>query len=230
MADIYATIDGGTPEGGEQSLTGEMGDLLVLVSNQLQDEGVEWSPSKMLPYVNMAFLEIVTLKPEAYPVERVVQLVSGARQSVSATTTISVMAALCNMGTTGAVVGATITPVKKKTLDKVLPDWMTYSEDATVSHIVQDEQNPLVFYVFPPQPATPSQIKLLVSEPVPEVTADTTAFPLDASYKPAFVDYMIYRCLIEETTIPNANNKAAAFYNKFLQDLGLKTNVEKASK
>lgn len=229
MADvIYGTVDGGTPEGGEQSLAGEMGELLLLISTRLQDEeGVNWPPSKLVPYVNLAFLEIINLKPEAYPVERVVQLISGARQSVSATTTISVITALCNMGTTGTVVGGTITPLKKKALDRLLPNWMTYASDATVSHIVQDESNPLVFYVFPPQPASPSQIKLLVSEPVPEVTTDTTVFPLDPSYKPAFIDYMIYSCLIEETTIPNANAKAAQFHNKFLQDLGLKTNVQK---
>lgn len=228
MADIYTTIDGGTPEGGEQSLAGEMGAMLTLISTQLKDEfSLEWPPSKMLPYVNLAFQEIINLKPDAYPVERVVQLASGARQSVSATTTISVMAALCNMGTSGAVVGATITPLKKQTLDRLLPGWMTYADDQTVSHIVQDELSPLVFYVFPPQPASPSQIKLLVSEPVPEVTVDTTVFPLDASYKPAFTDYMLYRCLMEETEQQGANAKAVVFYNKFLQDLGMKATVAK---
>ena len=53
------------------------------------------------------------------------------------------------------------------------------------------------------------------------------AFPLDESYKPACVDYIVYRALVEETTIPNAQAKGTAFHNKFLQDLGLKANVEK---
>lgn len=228
MADIYANIDGGAPEGGEQSLSGEMGGLLVIVSNQLKDEGVDWPPSKMIPYVNLAFLEIVTLKPDAYPVEKTIQLAAGARQVVSATTTIAVLEALCNMGTTGLVVGSTITPIKKQALDHLLPNWMTYTAAQTVVHIVRDDLSPLVFYVFPPQPSSGmSWIKLLLSEPVPEVTADTTTFPLDASYKPAFIDYMLYRCLVEETEVQGANAKAVVFYNKFLQDLGLKANVEK---
>lgn len=229
MADIYATIDGGTPEGGEQSLSGEMGDLLLLASSQLQDEeGVNWPPSKMLPYVNHAFLEIVNLKPNAYTTESVVQLVAGARQSLSSTSTISLLSAVCNMGTSGTVVGSTITTIKKKTLDQVLPDWMTYPADQTVRHVVKDDLTPHVFYTFPPQPSEDmNKIKLLLSVPVPEVTADTTDFPLDPSYKPAFIDYMKYICLHEETTIQNAQAKASACYNKFLQDLGLKINVEK---
>jgi hypothetical protein len=59
------------------------------------------------------------------------------------------------------------------------------------------------------------------------LTGSDSTFPLDDSYRPAAVDYLVYRALAEETTIPNAQAKSQQFYQKFLQDLGLKSNVEK---
>jgi hypothetical protein len=229
MADIYATIDGGTPSGSEQSLVGEMGDLLLIVSQQLQDEfAVNWPPSKMLPYVNLALLEIANLAPESSPEERVVTLSAGTRQELSHTTTLSLMSAICNVSGTTDVIGQTVTTVKKTALDHMLPGWMTFPQGASVSYVAKDEQNPLVFHVFPPVAAA-SKIKMLVSTPPDEVTADTTDFPLNKTYIPAFIDYMIYRCIGEETTVQNSQAKAAAYYNKFLQHLGIKTAVEKSN-
>jgi hypothetical protein len=228
MTTFTETIDGGSPSSSEVSLSGEMGALLSLVSQQLKDDfGLAWPPSKLLPYVNLCFQEIINLRPEANVVETVVSLVAGARQASLMTTSIEIINAVCNMGTTGTTVGTTITSVKKNSLDHILPGWMTFTADQTVRHVVLDPREPLAFYTFPPQPASPSKIMMLVSQPVEEVTIDTSDFPLDPSYKPAFVDYMIYRALSEETSIPNALNKATMFYNQFLKGLGLKTNTEK---
>lgn len=229
MADEHISIDGGTPLNEEQSLGGQVGALVLAAQNQLQDEtGTAWPPSKILPYVNLALLEIVTLKPEAYPVESVLQLVAGARQSVSATTTISILDFICNMGTGGATPGRAILSVVKRNMDKLLPDYHSYASGQEVYYAAKDDRNPLVFYVFPPQPTSGmNQIKVLLSQPPADITNDNTDFPLDASYKPAFVDYLIYRCLMEETQIQGANQKAVAFYNKFLQQLGLKASVDK---
>lgn len=232
MTDVYATADGGTPADGEISLTGEIGALLLVVLQQLRDiTGQTWLPSILLPYVNKVLLEIVTLKPDAYPVEAVMQLVAGARQAIVSTTmstVISLIDVICNMGTTGTVVGMTIRALEKNAMDHLLPGWMTYAADQTVLHVIKDDRNPLVFYVFPPQPTTaPNQIKLLLSEPPDDITATNTDFPFDPSYKIAFIDGMIYHCLMEETTAQGANQKAVGYYNKFLQGLGLMSNVDK---
>ena len=101
------------------------------------------------------------------------------------------------------------------------------SSGSAVIFVMIDDRNPLVFYVYPP-PATPGVQKIqaiLTGEP-DQITAVDGEFPLDNSFLEACVDYIIYRALAEETTIPNALNKANLFYNKFIQDLGLRQNAE----
>lgn len=229
MADNYENIDGGTPDGTETSPSGEIGDLLETVYNQLKDEGVEWPPSKLLPYLNLFVLETINLKPECYPVEESVTLVAGSKQSLP-TTTIELLGALYNVtgsGTTEVITGSAILMLEKSVIDNLFPGWITSPDDDTVIFIVKDEKNPKVFYTYPPQPSAPGKVKLLLSEPPDEITVDTTEFPFDASYKPAAIDYLIYRALNEETTIPNAQAKADKHYNYYLQKLGLKSTIQK---
>ncbi len=228
--EISTNIDGGTPAGGEVSPSGDLGDLFLVVSEQLKDEfGINWPPSKMIPYINLFVQETVNLKPEAYPVEETITLVAGARQTLPATG-IALLDTLYNVsgsGTTEAV-GAAVTMILKKNLDLIYPGWTVSEANATVSFIAKDEQNPKVFYTFPPQPSTsPGKVELLLSKMPAEITAGSTDIPFDDSYKPAAIDYLIYRCLIEETTVPNAQAKATTFYNKYLQDLGVKTSIER---
>lgn len=228
--EISTNIDGGTPAGGEVSPSGDLGDLFLLVSEQLKDEfGINWPPSKMLPYINLFVQETVNLKPEAYPVESTITLVAGARQTLPAAG-IALLDSLYNISLSGTteVVGVAVTIIPKKNLDLIYPGWTTATGNATVSHIVKDEQNPKVFYTFPPQPSTGTgRVKLLLSEMPAEITSGSTDIPFDDSFKPAAVDYLIYRCLAEETTIPNAQAKATSYYNKYLQDLGVMAATEK---
>jgi len=230
MADIHENIDGGNPAGGETSPSGALGDLLLMVYEQLKDEfGVNWPPSKLLPYLNYFVLETLNLKPEAYTEETTVSLVTGARQSLPAGT-IALIDALYNITTVNTyevVTAPAITLINKKNLDFLFPGWLAADPDSSVSFVVKDDRNPNVFYTYPPQPASPGVIKLLLSAPPAEIDTDSTEIPFDDSYKPACVDYLLYRALIEETTIQGANAKALTFFNKFLQDLGLKSNTEK---
>ena len=202
--------------------------ILNLASRQLQDvTGRTWDQTTVLiPYLNLAVKEIINLKPDANPVTRTFALVAGAIQSIPATS-LNLLDAVCNMGVGGATPGKSIVALDKEQMDDIYPDWMTYTANSVVQFVIPDLRDPKHFYVFPPQPATPSQIKGIFSEYPTALAATTETFPLDDSYEPAAVDYTIYRALIEETTVPNAVNKANVFFGKFMQDLGLKIQVEK---
>ncbi|MDD5523664.1 MAG: hypothetical protein PHV90_00340 [Smithella sp.] len=228
MADTTKNIDGGTPAGEETSLSGELGDISAVVSEQLKDEfGATWPPSKVIPYWNLFIQETVGLKPDVYPVEETIILVAGARQDLP-TAALLLLDAICNISGTSTVAAPVPVIINKKNLDLIYPGWQLAEGNASVSFIVRDDFNPKVFYTYPPQPSTSTgKVKLLVSEMPDAITINSTDFPFDDSYIPAAVDYLIYRCLIEETTIPNAQAKAMTFYNKYLQDLGLKASIEK---
>lgn len=203
------------------------GMILYLAALQLQDEtGQQWDNAVLVPYINLFLLETMNLKPEAYPTVQNISLVAGAVQSIPATA-ISLIDIVCNMGTAGTTRGAAIDAITKEALDALIPGWMSYTAATDVEHYVRDDRNPRRFYVFPPQPVTPTKVEAILHIPPTPITEEDGTFPFDNSYIPAAIDYVIYRALVEETTIPNAQAKAAVFYQKFLQDLGLKTNTEK---
>jgi hypothetical protein len=206
---------------------GDISEILDLAGEQLEDlTHITWDDDVLLlSYANLGILEIINLKPDAYPTTENLSLVAGTFQSLP-TEAIYLIDIICNMGADGTIVGKAIRKIQRKNLDRLLPDWHTYTPTTEVSFGMIDPLTPQEYYVFPPQSEDGRYIRAVVCIPPALLTEITDPFPLDASYKPALVDYIVYRALAEETTIPNALNKATLFWNKFLQDLGLKTNVE----
>jgi hypothetical protein len=134
---------------------------------------------------------------------------------------------LCNLGSDGTTPGQVIRGLSKQKMDEMFPGWMAYTAGTTVQFIMIDDRNPLVFYVFPPAASASQKVQAILTGEPDQIVAVDGEFPLDNSFLEACVDYVIYRALAEETNIPNALNKANLFYNKFIQDLGLRANVEK---
>ena len=203
--------------------------ILLLAGQQLQDLTAQtWPPSKLIPYINLGVNEIVTLKPEAYPVTLVILLVAGATQTLD-DNAIELLDMICNMGTDGLTPGKSITVLDRQSVDYLLPDWQTATPGSVVQFYMKDERNPKYFYTFPPMAAAAQMphVKLIQSEIPDAISTPLDDFPLDASYVPAAVDYTIFRALAESTTIPGAMEKAKIFMAKFYQDIGIKTQMEK---
>ncbi len=224
-------IDGGGPGGGAEPLqinADTCAQILDIVGTQLKDiTKVTWSTTKTFPYLNLGVKEIVNLKPEAYAVTfGNVQLAAGPRQNLPP-------GALFLVDVEGVVnlsnnLTSSVQLITKAQMDRLFPGWYAFAGDDTIQYVMRDDRNPEVFYVFPPPPPTTTQAASLICSCYPaEVTSlvqndnvTPTDFPLDNSYVPAIVDYIIYRCLVEETEIPNAQAKGTAFYQMFLQKLG----------
>jgi hypothetical protein len=225
--------DGGGPTG--LPFLNDTQNILFLSARELQDvSGRRWDKlDVLLPYLNLGLIEILNLKPDAFVSEETVILDPGASQSFPSEM-IQLVDVTYNI-TPGVsplpdTIGSAIRTVKKEIMDSMYPGWMTSTADATVLFVVLDKKDPKRFYVYPPQPAgTTHELLIKITKQPDQVVSlnqDLIDIPFDASYQPALIDYIVYRVLSEETVIPNALNKSNAFYNKFLQDLGLKTNVE----
>lgn len=206
------------------------GMILTLASQQLQDEtGEIWNVAVLVPYLNLFLLEVMNLKPEAYVVTQNIALIAGPAQSLP-TGAIGLIDVISNMGTTGTTRGMEISGIEKDQLDDLVPGWMTFTANAVVNFVAVDDRTPKKFYVFPPQPsANRGQIEVVLSTPPTPLTSWDGTFPFDDSYAPAGVNYIVSSALGEQTTIPGAMEKSVLYYNKFLQNLGLKTNTEKQS-
>jgi hypothetical protein len=134
--------------------------------------------------------------------------------------------AVQNLGTTGTQNGTIILSIDKSKMDNLMPNWMADDQDFTVQYVIMDPRTPKTFYTWPPN--TGGQIiKVVKSVAPPTIEDENGEFPMDPSYIPASVDGLVSLALFENTTVPNAQAKAATFENKFMADLGLKSNVEK---
>ena len=226
-------LDGGTPWGfpAPSPGTGTTQAILSLVSRQLQDlTGKTWDQTTVLiPYMNLAIGAIINEKPEALPSTGNISLVAGAIQKLVAGS-FFMIDVVCNMGADGNTQGKAVTSIKKEHMDSLYPGWLNHPADSEVTFVIEDDRDPKTFYIFPPQPDPPTQKLRVIAATTPDlITAVTDPFPLDDSYQEATLDYIIYRALKEETTIPNAQTKADSFFSKFMADLGLKTQAEKKS-
>lgn len=194
-----------------------------IAARQLHDiTKVNWPSATLVDYLNYAIMEIIDKKPSANPVTSLVTMVAGTVQNLPSGS-IYLISPTRNMGT-GSNPGRSITSINKKSIDSFFPHWRTFPAQNEVRHIVYDEERPLVFEVFPQQPVgTLQKIEVICSKyPTRLTTYATDDFPLGSEYETSTVDYMIFRALKEETTIPNAQAKADSFYSKFLRDLGVK--------
>ena len=222
------TVDGGGPTGLPSPATGlsATATILLLANQQLQDTtGTKWGDDVLIPYLNLAILEIINIKPEAYPSQVDITMVAGAKQSLAAGS-IALIDVLCNLDGSNNPTGV-IRTVTKNVMDNLFPGWMYETASATPTLIVTDPNDPKTFYAYPSVSGATSKIRAITSVPPTELDESDDTFPLDASYRQPVIDYIVYRALAEETTIPNALSKSKMFHDKFLQFFGIKNAVEK---
>lgn len=219
-------IDGGGPSGlpAPESGLSATQQILTDVKQQLQDTvGGKWGDDVLLPYLNLAILEILNIKPSAYPSTVDITCAAGAKQDAAAGTIaiIDIVCVLSGSSPSGAIVTMT-----KDAMDNLLPGWMYETASATPTFAVLDPNEPKAFYVYPPMSGTATKVRAITCVAPTRLDEADDTFPLDDSYRIPVTDYLIYRCLNEETTIPNALAKAASHYQKFLQFFGIKSAVE----
>jgi hypothetical protein len=149
------TIDGGGPSGpGSPSYPATAtGEIIGLAALQLQDiTGKTWDLNTVLiPYLNLAILEIINLKPEAYPVSKSISLNPGPIQSIPSSDLALIDAKYNLTGSASPYApGKAIRHIFKTQMDYLLPDWRTASPDDTVLFVITDNRDPKVFGVYPP--------------------------------------------------------------------------------
>jgi hypothetical protein len=216
-------LDGGSAQGTPSGPSGlaTTTEILLLAGNQLEDAtGVKWTADAMVPYLNMAIAAIVKLQPQALPTLLTLNLIAGTAQYLPSNTRM-LLDVVCNISAQG-VPGTVPGKFSRKKMDMLLPDWQTWTANAIVQFVLIDDDDPFTIYTFPPQPAANrGALQLKVSQMPNDIVNTDDPFPLDISYRNECVDYLIYRALFEETTIPNAVQKAQQALQNFSQAMGV---------
>lgn len=199
--------------------------ICVTAAKVLQDDtNIAYPLDELLAYLNMGQRELVLGKPDAYVKNESIPLVAGTRQSIPADGNVF-MRITRMMGANGTTPGIVPRPIPMNVLDEQKPSWHTDPANASAQHFAYDDRDKRHFYVYPPQPATPSQAEIIYSATPPEVTIDQ---PLAVSdlYQSALLDYVLYRAYSKDAEYTRNDAKATAYYQTFGALLSVKTNGE----
>ena len=120
--------------------------------------------------------------------------------------------------------GNAIRHVSRDILDSQIPDWHTQT-GAAVLPSIHDPVDPLVFYVYP---KTTGSIEITISK-VPAVVADVDNMSIPDVYMNAVIDYVLYRVYSKDAEATQNANLAESHRQRFVESLGLKTQVDAAS-
>jgi len=196
----------------------------------LQDTSNDfWAATELLSGVNLGCKEVCLHKPDAYVVSASVTLAAGIVQELP-TAGHQLMDVLSNMGTTpGTTQGAVIRRIERKVLDAMDPGWATVTASATVIYYMYDERYPRQFLVYPRQPSSGfGFVQMLYAAAPAEIAADAAILIPDI-YRPALTQYVLYYAHAKESDRGTQNlDKAAAYYQAFLNALGVKQEKERS--
>ena len=208
--------------------------LATEVRRTLHDEdssAYRWSDAELIDYINAGQRVIVTLVPQANPVEEVVTISNDiARQSLPAGG-IKFIKVARNYADDGTTPQGPVTYVEKYVLDRFDPDWeydtaLKADGDNFFVHYAHDKREPTVYYLYPPQAAANKKVAIVYADNPDEITALSDTLSLGDEYYEALVKYVEFRALTKEgrESMPSAYRDG--LWNQVLQALGLKTKAD----
>lgn len=216
-------------------------EILYEASVIAQDpENIRWPLTEGLRWLNDGLLETVLQKPSAYSFTTTIAMVAGTLQAIGADG-VQLLRVTRNVSAVGPPVigGRAIRVVERQILDTQSPDWNNPEitlPTQSVKAFVNDEQDPKVFWVYPPNNAT-GIIEAIISKvpPMIEATGDVTllpsyavAIPLQDIYKGPLLNYVLHRFYAKDASFAANLPLAQAYYGLFQAGLGIKVTVETA--
>lgn len=215
-----------------------MRDAAVLL---LDSEFVRWPLTELSDWIDRGVETIITAKPSAKSKTLLVSLASGTKQSLpSDEGIVQLLDVVRNIGA-GDAPGRMVRQTARSELDSNEPNWHIAAKvpyRSEVRQFVFDEILPQTFWVYPGNDGT-GKLETIVSFLPPNVNsrhagdvADISTWEieigLDDQYRPALLDYVMWRALSKED-VAATFQKATAFFQSFQTALGIQVQVEAAN-
>lgn len=203
-------------------------DVVLKAQRLLNDvHGTQWEFDELVDWLNEGQRQICILRPDASSSHIEVNLVPGTKQ-LTDSATLRVLDVVRNVG------DRAITFTERQIMDDFNSSWHLSTPSPIVKHWMYDDRAPTVFYVFPPQPASPGAIEMVVSVSPPDCTlADINGESVDSTiqisdvYESPLINFIVYRSYSKDATYTVRGGKADAAWDKFLQALGFQLSTDK---
>ena len=196
-------------------------DLISRAQYTLNDDDVHWIEStELLSHANEGMVEAVKLKPDIYPTESTISMVTGTKQSIAATAF-----RLLDVVRNAAGNKRSVRHVDRWTLDAYKPEWANETAVSEVQLFTFDDINPGSFHVYPPNDGNGSILAVVSAPPTAMADVDAT-FPLNDFWAGTVINWMLYRAFAKDSDAVKYFERSQAFYKAFLSDLGRTDMVE----
>lgn len=193
--------------------------IIKEVQEQLQDvSGVRWTAIELVDSLNDCQRDIVNTRPDMAAITAALALSAGPKQVVP--TACQVLISIPRNTT-----GAAITPVERRLLDAVNPDWYSMTGATSIKHASREATEPRAFYVYPPAAATGASVDLVYA-PVPtDVTAPTGAAYSTVSgnigvadvFKTALLHFILFRAFSKDAEFGGNTALSGAHFALFTE-------------
>lgn len=186
-----------------------------------------WLLSELLSWLNDGQRDIAMAIPQANVKNSAVQLVAGVKQALPSDG-ILLLDIPYNLGSLGTTIGTTINHVPKEIMLKRIPGWTTTMPNGVAKHYVYTANDPLVFYIYPPQPTVTRYVELVYSA-IPTLIANAnvgTKITIPDYFQTALLEYILYRAYSKDPENSNQLAIGQEHYQLFTNALAAKTSAD----
>lgn len=184
---------------------------------------VRWTDAELLAWLNESQRQIVAVRPDALSTRATLGLVAGSIQTIPA----AGMRFLGATHNTAAFRGVTL--ISRDQLDAINPSWRGAAPAGVIKHFMYDPQLPKQFEVYPPA-TTAASLSITYSVLPPDVEAVGNDIALDPIYQPAMSDWIAYRAFLKQSDVPGDAQRSATALQSFSAAMGVKAQVDTATK
>ena len=187
------------------------------VAEVLQDESnVTWTDTQLIEWLNDANLTVALVRADASSEITTLKLAAGTTKQQLASGGLRLLAVIRNMGSDGLTPGDAIDLVERGVKDALDRGWHKADKSKVVDEYVFDDRAPVDFYVSPPTDDTTDVYIELSQAIVPAtVSASTDNLPLKDIYKPAILEWMLYRAFSRDSEETPNFQRAQTHMNTF---------------
>jgi len=204
-----------------------VGYMVNIVEKKLLDESnADYTKADLIGFYNLSLRLIVSLIPRAYTITSSIKLASGTQQSIPSDG-LALVGVPRNMGTNGTTAGAAIREASLDAFNQMFPNWSTTTAAAVIKNFMRIPGMDASFFVYPPSDGTP-YVQCVNSATPPTTTYDVEGLweddkiPLSDEFVGAIPDAMLFHAYDDDSDMPGNTTRSQIYYNRLLQNLGLK--------
>lgn len=201
----------------------------IILQDTNGGSGVRWPSAEQLMWINDGQREVVINLPSAFVKTTIATPVAGTRQSLiglGLTDGVQVQSVPRNFASNGTTVGRAITIKPRLWLDEQRPNWHA-DPAAEAIHYFFDADDPKTFYCWPPSDGS-RRFEVVYTAIPSELGSLAATIILDDIYANALQYYVLFRSFAKNATYTKSPQNAQAYYQLFLQSLGIKDSRVKA--